>query len=458
MRFLGEGGDRRAFRRHWALILGIYFCLLSGILLSFPHPALTLPGFDVKQMSDMSDFDPNNPTIPTGDTIKVALMQVCSGAAAANGEGWWLLFNWVAHDLNKRGGILVNGKRKKIQVIQADTQGKPAVAKEMAERLCLEEKVHVIVGTSGSHIALAIQQVAGKHKVIFMNCGSLSDDLMNGKNFNRYTFRTYWNTTMAGVGMAYFFSQRPERRFYLFCQDYLYGHDLAQAFREGLKKYKPNAEIVGEAYHPLWAKDFAPYLTKIKGSGAEVIFTGDWEPDAGNMLKQARELGIKLPFATLYMDHPNSFSAVGPAGTAGLLRLDQCLLNDDNPQQKAFLYSWNRCWKQWKRPYNSQWYRWQGSGTAILFQMYWLMDVIRRAGSTDPERIIKTWEGDEWNSLVGPLKMRACDHQAVMDLFATEFVYPNKWFEDFAYYGKIIKIPSKHVTPPVPEDLERCRK
>ena len=57
-----------------------------------------------------------------------------------------------------------------------------------------------------------------------------------------------------------------------------------------------------------------------------------------------------------------------------------------------------------------------------------------------------------------PLKMRACDHQAVMDLFATEFVYPNKWFEGCAYYGKIIKIPAKYVTPPVPEDLERCRK
>ena len=433
--------------------------LICAIPLILPQSLLAGPGFDIKQMSDMSDFDPTHPAIPTGDTIKIGLMQPFSGAAAAYGEGFWVLINWVAHDINKRGGILVDGKRKKIQPIQGDTQGKPAIAKEVAERLCLEEKIHALVGTSGSHIALAIQQVAGKHKVIFMNCSALSDDLMNGKNFNRYTFRTYWTTTMVGYGMAYFLSQRPERKFYILCQDYMFGHDLAEAFKKGLKKYKPSAEVVGEAYHPLWAKDLAPYLTKVKGSGAQVVFTGDWEPDASNLLKQARELGLKVPFANLYMDHPNSFFAVGPSGTAGLLRLDQCLLNDDNPQQKAFLYSWNRCWKQWKKPYNSLWYKWvQAGGDEILFQMYWLMDVIQRAGSTDPEKIIKIWEGDEWTSLAGPLKMRGCDHQAVMDLFATEFVYPNKWFEEFAFYGKIVKIPAKYVTPPLPEDLERCKK
>ena len=108
----------------------------------------------------------------------------------------------------------------------------------------------------------------------------------------------------------------------------LFGHDLAEAFKKGLKKYKPNAEIVGEAYHPLWTKDFAPYLTKIKGSGAEVIFTGDYCRMRATLLKQARELGIKLPFANLFMDDPNSLSAVGPAGTVGLLNMDQCSLND----------------------------------------------------------------------------------------------------------------------------------
>jgi ABC-type branched-subunit amino acid transport system substrate-binding protein len=372
---------------------------------------------------------------------------------------FWIIANWVAHDINKRGGILVDGKRKKIQLIQGDTQGKPAIAKVVAERLCLEEKIHVLWGTDGSHNALAIQLVAGKYKVIFANCGAYSDELMNGQNFNRYTFRTGWTTTMIGHAMAYFLSQRPERRFYILCQDYLFGHNLAEAFKKGLKKYKPNADIVGEAYHPLWTKDFAPYLTKIKGSGAEVIFTGDWGQDGSNLIKQARELGVKLPIAHVLIDQPNALYAVGPAGTLGLLNVNEFLMDDDLPEHRAWLHNWNRQWNRWKKPYNTPWYKWPFCSTgAYLSQTYWLMDVIQRAGSTDPERIIQTWEGDEWNSISGPLKMRACDHQAILDLFATEYVYPNKWFEGCAYTGKIIKIPARYVTPPVPEDLARCRK
>ena len=45
------------------------------------------------------------------------------------------------------------------------------------------------------------------------------------------------------------------------------------AVKNSLKKYKPDAEIVGEEYHPLFLKDFAPYLTKIQGSGAEVLIS-----------------------------------------------------------------------------------------------------------------------------------------------------------------------------------------
>jgi branched-chain amino acid transport system substrate-binding protein len=455
-----EGKEMRRGRQRGSVWIGLAFLgLLCGILFDLPQEALARHGFDVKQMSDMSDFDPNHPVIPTGDTIRIGLINTFSGSWANMGEYWWIMANWVAHDINKRGGIFVDGKWKKVQLIKGDIQNNLTMAKEVAERLCLEKKVHILWGTPGSHLALVIQQVAGKYKVVFVNDGGLSDALMNGKNFNRYAFRVFWNTTMAGQSVAYFLSQRPERKFYILCQDYLFGHDLAEAFKEGLKKYKPAAEIVGEDYHPLFAKDFAPYLTKIKGSKAEVIFTGDMDPDASNLLKQARELGIKLPFANIFVSDPHALLPVGPAGTIGLLHVDQFLLEDDTPEHRAWLRTWNEQWKKWKKPYNAPTYKWpSGHLGAVVSGAYWLMDIIRRAGSTDPERIIQTWEGDEWNSIVGPVKMRACDHQAVMDLFAAEFVYPNKWFEDFAYYGKIGRIPAKYVTPPVAEDLERCRK
>ena len=60
--------------------------------------------------------------------------------------------------------------------------------------------------------------------------------------------------------------------------------------------------MVGEDYHKLFLTDFAPYLTKIKASGAEVIYTGDWIPDAANLVKQARQMGVILPFAHIFLN------------------------------------------------------------------------------------------------------------------------------------------------------------
>ncbi len=64
------------------LLVMLSLFLFLSILFSLPPHALARAGFDVKQMSDMSDFDPNNPVIPTGDTIKIGVMDIFSGSGA----------------------------------------------------------------------------------------------------------------------------------------------------------------------------------------------------------------------------------------------------------------------------------------------------------------------------------------------------------------------------------------
>ena len=263
--------------------------------------------FDANKMGDMSDFDPNNPQVPTGDTIKIALVASFSGPAAVVGQLYWACVQWAAHDINKRGGILVDGKKKMVQVIKADHQSKVPVCKKVCERMVLQEKVHVLWGTNGSHLMKVINQVAKKYKVIALCTSSLSDELQDAKNFSRYSFMSSFSTEQIGRAIAYYYGKirKKEKKFYILCQDYLFGHSTANGFKKGLKEYYPEAELVGEDYHKLFLTDFAPYLTKIKASGAEVIYTGDWIPDAANLLKQARQMGITLPFANIFLDEPN---------------------------------------------------------------------------------------------------------------------------------------------------------
>jgi len=427
-------------------------CLLFALaIFGLWNEARAISSFDVSKVSDMSDFDPTNVVPPQGDTIKVGVIEPFSGPAALVGEIYWLIASWVAHDLNKQGGILVDGKRKGIEIIKGDSQSKPSIAKKVTEKLCLEEKVDVLWGTAGTPIANVVQIAAEKYKTIFMNCQC--DDLVDAGHFSRYVFRTGLNTSMFGDAIAYFYSKRPEKKFYIICQDYSYGHRIADAFKNGLKKYKPDALIVGDDYHPLFLKDFAPYVTKIKASQCDVVYTGDWLPDAGNLIKTCRDMGIQVPFANLYADDVSLMKALGSSG-AGMVNGNDHMITVETKANQKFNKIWNAQWKQWKAPYNGIFYKWPVSvlGGATN-QTYWMFDVIKRAASTNAEKIIEVWEDDVYESFTGIAKMRAVDHQTERDMFVTEFVYPSQWYE-FASYGKVFVVPASMCAPSIPEGLK----
>ena len=432
--------------------------------------------FDFNRMGDMSDFDPNNPVIPTGDTIKIAIVASFSGPAAINGQIFWLCATWAAHDINKRGGILVDGNKKLVQMIKADHMGKPDQAKKICERMALQEKVHAFWGTDGSHLMKVINQAAEKYKIIAQCSPSLSDELYDATNFTRYSFMTTFSTDQIGRGFAYYYGQirKKEKKFYILCQDYLFGHQFADGFKNGLKLYYPEATIVGEDYHKLFLTDFAPYLTKIKASGAEVIYTGDWMPDAANLLKQSRQMGITLPFAQIYMTEPNMLHEVGVEGTKGLVELSQYGTNDPmfkTPEQVKYYKIWNKLWKtKWQAPYNTHLYEHGGGNIAAWTQqIYWLISVMERAESTDPEKIIKVWEGDSYQYLNGKIiKMRPCDHKAIQDLAIYEYVPPEHqkrsmnippyyWYQGCSAVGPVHKIPAEKVLPLMDRNLDLCK-
>lgn len=459
-------------------VLNRALLVASLLLIPAAHAqAQAKSAFDVKSMADMSDFDPANVVVPTGDTIKIAIVASFSGPAALVGQIYWTSAAWAAHDINKRGGILVDGKKKLVELIKADHASKPDVTKKVVERMVLQEKVHVLWGTDGSHLQKIINETANKYKVIAINTASLSDDLQDATNFSRYAFQSSMSADQLGRAHAYYYGQlrRKEKKFYILCQDYSFGHVLAEGFKKGMKEYYPDAQIVGEDYHKLFLTDFAPYLEKIKASGAEVVFTGDWIPDAANLLKQARQMGITLPFAHIFLDEPNFLHEVGVEGTKGLVQVSQYGTEPPafkTPEQIKYYKSWNDLWRtKWKAaPFNSRLFE-HGTGNigSYIQQTYWLLDVIARARSTDPEKIIQVWEGDSYRFVNGKnLTMRACDHKAVQDLHVFEFVTPDQqkqyfnippyyWFQGTSAAGPVHTIPAKAVLPWMDPKLERCK-
>ena len=276
--------------------------------------------------------------------------------------------------------------------------------------------------------------------------------------------------------MAYYYgnTRKKEKKFYILCQDYSFGRSMAEGFKKGLKEYFPEAQIVGEDYHKLFLMDFAPYLEKIKASGAEVIYTADWRPDSETLVTQARQMGIKIPFAHFYIDEPNTLEKVGVEGTKDLVQLSQYGVTGGafkTPAQIKYYTAWNNLWKtKWKDPYNAPAYEHLASTYGVWTdEMYWLLSVIERAKSTDPEKIIKVWENDTYRYANGKvLRMRACDHKAIQDLAVFEFVPPDqqkvsynippyKWYDKASYWGPAYFLPAAKILPWMDQKLDRCK-
>ena len=393
------------------------------------------------------------------DVIKIGLLWPFSGPAAANGAIYWLQIGWAVHDINTQGGVMVDGKLKKIVLIKGDTQMEPAAAKRAAEKLCVQDKVDIIMGTTGSHIAAIGQNVAAKYKKIFINMAAYSNNLMDQGNFNKYTFRTCATTSMLANGLAHFYANRPEKDFYVLCQDYTYGHEFADNFVQALALVRPDARIVGKDFHPLFVKDFAPYLSKIQGANAQVIITGDYTPDSNNLTKQWDQLGMTIPLAGPFVLNPLALQAIGEPYGRGFVTVQSCLLDLDKPANKEFALAWNTQWTRWKDPlYSSNLFQWPGSTLAqATIGTYWLMHVLEKAGTMDTDKIAAVWEGDQTEIFGNVYTMRGCDHQALFNMHVSELSWPNDYYKKSAGPTEVIAIPSEKIAPPPPKGLDRCQ-
>ena len=84
-----------------------------------------------------------------------------------------------------------------------------------------------------------------------------------------------------------------------------------------LAEKRPDIQIVGDELHPLLKiTDFAPYIAKIKASGADTVVTGNWGQDIALLLKAAADAGLKVNWYTYYA-----------GGTGGPTAIKQANLN-----------------------------------------------------------------------------------------------------------------------------------
>jgi branched-chain amino acid transport system substrate-binding protein len=373
------------------------------------------------------------------EPIKIALFDPRSGPFKPTGDTYAWAIEFLVEEINQSGGIL----GRKVELVEEDSQLKPDVAVRKATKDIMEGVKFIATGT-GTHIALALQQVAAKNKVIFFSYGAEGAEV-TGKFCSPYTFRVSPNTEMRSLAIANFLATKPFRKFYAINMDYAFGHDAAQGFIRRVKQVMPDAKIVGDDYHPIANKDFGPYISKIIAAKPDVVFTGNWGVDLVNLIKQSRDLGMKAPFICYYLNDPLVVMPVLKEAAIGSWACEAYTLTVPTAANKDFLQRWSEKKKfvdlsKW--PFGSMGKAYNGTK--------FVLEAIKKAGKLDIPTIIKTWEGMRWEGITGPVVMRAEDHQVMLPIPVAEIVKTSEFYP-FPYVGKPDIVPLEKTTVPLAE-------
>ena len=337
--------------------------------------------------------------------IKVGFPMILSGPGALFGDPASKGAMMFVDEINAKGGVL----GRKLELLPRDTKGNADEAVRVSRELILKENVDFLVGTLTSAEGPAVSVVAKENKVVFIAPIPKTDQLTAPDKLHPYVFRVAANTTMEGRSAAEIVAKWPVTRVATISPDYAYGQDVTKSFVEHLKKIKPSMQIVDQQWPKLGEPDYTPFINAQMAKKPQAVFSSLWGGHFVNFAKQAKPLGyfdaLKYNFIGVgEAGSPESTKAMGkdyPVGIWG--NSYDAFYWGETPAHRDYVA---RLSKYLKDEYPSSWaiQGWIG--------MAFLAEAIKKAGSTDADKVSKALLGLTIDTPIGKQTIREKDHQA----------------------------------------------
>jgi branched-chain amino acid transport system substrate-binding protein len=251
------------------------------------------------------------------DTIKIAYIDPLSGGGASIGEVGLKTFQFIADEINAKGGAL----GKKLQIVSYDNKLNTQESLVQVQK-AIDAGIRIITQGNGSSVAAAISDFAAKFnernpgkEFLYLNYAAV-DPVLTNEKCNYWHFRWDANSDIKMEALTNYMKTRPGiKKVYLINQDYSFGHAVRAEAKKMLAAKRPDVQIVGDEMHPLLKiTDFAPYIAKIKASGADSVVTGNWGQDFALLLKAAADAGLQVDWYTYYAGGTGGPTAIKQSG------------------------------------------------------------------------------------------------------------------------------------------------
>ena len=215
------------------------------------------------------------------DTVKVGYITTLSGSGGIIGKQ---MQNAVNLAMEHTGGTLGG---MDAEVIFADDQRKPDVAKQLANRLVKSDRVDVIAGVIWSNLLMAIHKPVTRSGTLLIGSNAGPSPLA-GKDCHKNFVSMSWQNDQTPEGMGKYMQDAGVKSVYLVAPNYQAGKDMMSGFK---RHYK--GEVVAEVYTKLGQSDFQAELSTLRASRPEATFVFQPGGMGINFVKQWHQAGME---------------------------------------------------------------------------------------------------------------------------------------------------------------------
>jgi branched-chain amino acid transport system substrate-binding protein len=348
------------------------------------------------------------------DSIKIGYIDPLSGGGASVGEGGLKTFQYLADEINAKGGILGH----KVEIVGMDNKVNPQESLVQAQK-AIDAGIHYITQGNGSSVAAALEDFVNKNnsrnpgkELLYFNYAAVDPSLTN-EACSYWHFRWDANSDIKMEALTnYMKGQQSIKKVYLINMDYSFGQSVKTAARKMLAEKRPDIQIVGDELHPmLKVTDFSPYIAKIKASGADTVVTGNWGQDFALLLKAAADAGLKVNWYTYYAGGAGGPTAIKQTGLDGqVFQITEGIPNSGNKAAMDLETDFRAKEKM------SLWY------PRAVNQMRMFKLAAEKANSIDPVKVAAALEDMKFDVLDGGEGfMRKDDHQFFQPIYISSF-------------------------------------
>lgn len=358
------------------------------------------------------------------DTIKIGFNAPLTGFAASDGKSATEGAKLAVNQINASGGVL----GKKLELVVYDDQAKPAQAIAIANKLIGQDKV--VVGISGSYSG-ATRSAAGvfqEAKIPYISAYGIHPDITRA---GEYVFRTSFLGEIQGkAGAKLIGDGLKKKNVVLITLQNDFGKSLAAGFKEMAAKY--GVKILNEYQYSIKDRQFGTIVAKVKADNPDAIYASGYYFTAGPLVSQLRAAGVKCPIIGQEgYDSQKFIEIAGPAGEGVIITTS---LDRDStvPETAEFIQAFEK-----QAGFKADMVAASGH-TAVMVAA----DAIKRAGSTDPAKILAALKATNLKVSTGTIKFNALGE--VLKAVQVQIVKDGNWHHySVIDDAKLLEPPSK---------------